>query len=431
MSQDALALFWEACGASDPLRLSIEQPGSQHPTHRDFARPFVVVGAAPQVDFPLDDEAVSQRHLYLQMIAGRVFCFDLQSRTGLRWDGRPRPCGWLDRYESLEVGPFALRLLNAAPNGASGAAHPFDPLAALPPEQDRLPGVTLEITAPGDPPASWRMNRVLAFMGRSPSCKVRVTGPGVSKFQCSLLRTPAGLWVIDLQTPEGIRVNGARVPWARLADGDELQVGHALARVRYDALSGPQPASAVSLTGTLSRLEPGTLAPRSEPMLLPPGLPGERNDWAPLLASMANQFALMQQQMFDQLTQAMMLMAQLFDQRQGSQLQVIRDELDRLHQVTRDLYALQAEAAQQPSESRQRVSSPAVEGTTRAEVEPPRGNPRAPTPLARPTGEAPEDVHAMLHERIAALQQERQGRWQTILRFLLGKSTNAPVPKAE
>jgi tRNA A-37 threonylcarbamoyl transferase component Bud32 len=54
-----------------------------------------------------------------------------------------------------------------------------------------------------------------------------------------------------------------------------------------------------------------------------------------------------------------------------------------------------------------------------------------PTPLAPLAGEAQDEAHAELCERIAALQQERQGRWQTILRFLVGKNSDAPLPKVE
>jgi pSer/pThr/pTyr-binding forkhead associated (FHA) protein len=427
MSQDALALFWEACGATAPLRLSIEQPGQQHPVHQDFHHPFVVAGAAPQVDLPLDDAAVSQRHLYMQMIAGRVFCFDLQSRTGSRWNGQPRLRGWLDHSHSLDVGPFTIRLANAAPDTPFGLVNQFDPLATLPSERDLLPGLTLEITSPGSAQTSWRMSRVLTLVGQSPRCKVRVGGPGISKFQCSLLRTPLGLWVIDLQAAGGIRVNGTRVRWAPLAEGDELQVGHALLRVRYDALSDARPAHAVSLSGTIPFQQGATLAPRMEPMLLP----AERGDGRSLLVTLANQFALMQQQMFDQLTQAMMLMAQLIDQRQGSHLQLIREELDRLHQVTRDLYALQTEALQHSPETRQRTSHQAAERTTGKEAERSRGGPPAPTPLAPLVSEAQDDAHAVLCERIASLQEERQGCWQAILRFLVGKSANATFPKVE
>jgi hypothetical protein len=39
-----------------------------------------------------------------------------------------------------------------------------------------------------------------------------------------------------------------------------------------------------------------------------------------------------------------------------------------------------------------------------------------------------EDVHAWLCHRMAALQQERQGGWQRLFSFLVGKRSETPVP---
>src|SRR5439155_5594002 len=57
-------------------------------------------------------------------------------------------------------------------------------------------------------------------------------------FHCGLLRTPLGLCAIDLLGREGISVNGTPVRWTRLDEGDELQVGELLLRVRYHPVSG-------------------------------------------------------------------------------------------------------------------------------------------------------------------------------------------------
>ena len=41
---------------------------------------------------------------------------------------------------------------------------------------------------------------------------------------------------------------------------------------------------------------------------------------------------------------------------------------------------------------------------------------------------ATADVHAMLCQKIAALQAERQSRWQKIIGFLAGKQTGEAMP---
>jgi hypothetical protein len=54
----------------------------------------------------LDRGDVSQRHAYFQVLAGRVFGYDLPSRTGLHWGEAAVPAGRLDRARPVRVGPF-------------------------------------------------------------------------------------------------------------------------------------------------------------------------------------------------------------------------------------------------------------------------------------------------------------------------------------
>ena len=58
-----------------------------------------------------------------------------------------------------------------------------------------------------------------------------------------------------------------------------------------------------------------------------------------MLVPMVNQFGLMQQQMFDQFQQAMAMMVQMFGTMHRDQMEVIRAELDRLHELTDEFHA--------------------------------------------------------------------------------------------
>ena len=60
---------------------------------------------------------------------------------------------------------------------------------------------------------------------------------------------------------------------------------------------------------------------------------------------LVNQFGLMQQQMFDQFQQAMAMMVQMFGTMHRDQMEVIRTELDRLHELTEEFHALKQELA--------------------------------------------------------------------------------------
>jgi hypothetical protein len=63
-------------------------------------------------------------------------------------------------------------------------------------------------------------------IGRSRSADIRLDDPTVSRRHAVVVHTPEGdLRVLDDRSMNGIAVNGERVDWSSLADGDELQVG--------------------------------------------------------------------------------------------------------------------------------------------------------------------------------------------------------------
>ena len=69
-----------------------------------------------------------------------------------------------------------------------------------------------------------------------------------------------------------------------------------------------------------------------------------------LLVTVVNQFGLMQRQMFDQFQQAMAMMVQMFGTMHQDQMEVIRAELDRLHELTDEFHALKNELAERTRE---------------------------------------------------------------------------------
>lgn len=237
-----MSLFQEACAAVGPLRVTVQHEDGRPTDHREFAQPFLVIGREPKMDLPLNDLAVSYRHAYLQVIAGQVFCIDLFTRSGTRWGGGQRPAGWLAPDESIGVGPFTVQLRDAPPSGPTETA---DPMASRSQTHDPLPAVSLEIPLENQT-VVWQMNRVLALVGLEPRCKVHLKAKGVSAVHCSLLRTPKGLWVVDLQSTTGTTVNGTSVRWACLADGDELRVGEMRLRVKYHSDRNPVVPSSTS-----------------------------------------------------------------------------------------------------------------------------------------------------------------------------------------
>src|SRR5262249_42198240 len=150
-------------------------------------QPFVVIGRTPGMDVVLDDPAVSRRHAYLQVIGNRVACVDLGSRTGVFWGSERRHSGWLKSGEAVRMGPFRIRLEEP---GLDPAAAAEEPTLLFPLGPERPQNVALEFSTATTKPSLWRLRHRLMLVGHDPECQVRLLGPGVSRYHCSLVNTP-------------------------------------------------------------------------------------------------------------------------------------------------------------------------------------------------------------------------------------------------
>jgi pSer/pThr/pTyr-binding forkhead associated (FHA) protein len=84
-------------------------------------------------------------------------------------------------------------------------------------------------------------------IGRSLAADIRFDDATVSRRHALVANEEAGVRVLDDRSLNGIQVNGRRVEWSPLTDGDELAVGrHSL--YFLDTVSTPAPTSPVALT---------------------------------------------------------------------------------------------------------------------------------------------------------------------------------------
>jgi pSer/pThr/pTyr-binding forkhead associated (FHA) protein len=383
--------FLNACGIKDSLRLVVEGPEAKGGDSRWFAQPFVVIGRDSRADMLLDDPQVSRRHVYLQAVGGWLFWVDLESRTGTRTEAGPQKSGWLTGSGFLGIGPYAIRRRAAATEPAESALGepPWDlPSAALAYSREPLPEVALEFLNGPSKSTVWPMHRVMSMIGSAKSCKFRLTDRSVSAIHASLLRTPAGLWVVDLRGGHSISVNGVPMRSSELVDGDVLNVGRYQIRIRCryrgqePAAGAPDASQGVPAGGIAWQIGRGSghlgfplpdraagaivslaasgtpQGPVSSALPSPVSRLESVASGAALAARMAqpeisesalvplvNQFGMMQQQMFDQFQQAMGMLVQMFGTMHREQMEVIREELDRLHQLSKELQELKDELA--------------------------------------------------------------------------------------
>jgi len=76
-------------------------------------------------------------------------------------------------------------------------------------------------------------------IGRSLAADVRFDDPTVSRRHALIVRGPDGVRVLDDRSLNGVFVNGERVEWSTLQDGDEVLVGcHSLRYVEVVAEGG-------------------------------------------------------------------------------------------------------------------------------------------------------------------------------------------------
>ena len=411
-------------------------PGSQgRESRRTFPQPFAVIGRDPRVDIVLrDDEQVSRRHVYLQAVAGWLFWVNLESRIGTRTEAGPQKFGWLMGDDSLHVGPYTIRPRGPAQAGGTASGEPPRelPSVAMSYGREPLPEVTLEFLNGRSQATRWPMRRVMSMIGSAKGCKFRLPDRSVSAFHASLLRTPAGLWVVDLRGDQSIRINDVPVRAGELVDGDVLGVGRY--RIRFQVRepgeesdeSGSDPAIEHSVGGVTwqvhgEREQPALpFGERAAGAIMParrPGVPQSQglslsNSVAGVASGMeivasdaafagtmaqpeishsalvplVNQFSMMQQQMFDQFQQAMGMLLQMFGTMHREQMEVIREELDRLHQLSKELQELKDELASSPRRAAPR-SDEVVAEAGEVSVDPaiiPVDRPSAITPPIRP-----------------------------------------------
>jgi pSer/pThr/pTyr-binding forkhead associated (FHA) protein len=109
--------------------------------------------------------------------------------------------------------------------------------------RSRLGGAVAEIAEPGDylifeegsEVRVATLRRDWTRIGRSLAADVRLDDPTISRRHALVVRGPDGIRVLDDRSLNGVFVNGSRVEWQTLADGDEIVVGRY--RLQYRSLT--------------------------------------------------------------------------------------------------------------------------------------------------------------------------------------------------
>ena len=406
--------FLKACGATGPLRLMVENRGL---TARRWSvpQPFALVGSDPAADLSLDHPRVDGHHAYLQVIEGGVYWVDLGSQTGTRGENGPARSGWLNSHQGIGIGPYVIQLASEDREDSGSiprqAIRP-NPFASRSRDSDDLPRIILEFRRDSARPIRWRMRHILTLLGCSPHCKVRLSAPGVLPFHCSLLRTTAGMWAVNLIGPGGVNVNGSSIRACRIEDGDELSLGEIRIRVLFQASGATNGQSGWQTGGEVGRttlLDPpaivsrelATSFPKAAWMApgreagsrLPERVSNEGELSASLLALVLEQFGQMQQQSLNQFQQTTLMMFRALSTMHRDQMEELHEKLDSLHQISEKIQAFQAQ-----------MSSNAAPGIGRPPPE--EALPTPPQPTFASTAEGNADSAGQGHSSIEEMVRE-------------------------
>jgi len=84
-------------------------------------------------------------------------------------------------------------------------------------------------------------------VGRHPSCDARMDSLRLSRHHCCLTEENGEVFVRDLDSTNGIRINGERVRIGRLRPGDELAIADY--RYRFETYSDFRPGNRFTFNG--------------------------------------------------------------------------------------------------------------------------------------------------------------------------------------
>lgn len=218
-------MFGHAVRAASSVGLDVTGPrldGEGTP----LSRPYAILGRSDDASVVLPDKTVSLRHCLVLQYCGRLFIADLLSANGTRLNGQKLQSGWWPPESVLSIGPYELAHSFEADGEPPPSPMDFRPRNDSNPFYGNMPEVSIELldrkNAKGQ---SWPINRVLTFLGRDDRCRITCGDDSVSLVHCAFVMTPAGLWVVDLLSRNGVRINNQRVSCGLLSDGFELAIG--------------------------------------------------------------------------------------------------------------------------------------------------------------------------------------------------------------
>lgn len=178
------------------------------------------VGRDAASDICLPDIHASRHHAHLVLRAGCPWIRDLGSRNGSFVNGdRVHGATRLFSGDELRLDRAVFTILG-----------PGTPIKGR--DERLLPGFYLvESTTTGS--GGWhRLLSGRTLIGRAGDCDLRLQDRSVSAHHCEIQRGPGGVFVRDLGSSNGTRINERRIRTASMREGDQITIGRVQLNLR-------------------------------------------------------------------------------------------------------------------------------------------------------------------------------------------------------
>ncbi|MGH2897368.1 MAG: FHA domain-containing protein, partial [Solirubrobacteraceae bacterium] len=101
--------------------------------------------------------------------------------------------------------------------------HPV--VAEATPESPEEPGLEREVAVLTWNGQRLRVDKRRVVLGRSRECDIQIEDANISRRHAELRQEGTSFWIVDLDSTNGLEVNGKRVKRAKLEPGDTFTVG--------------------------------------------------------------------------------------------------------------------------------------------------------------------------------------------------------------
>ena len=206
-----------------------------------LARSQITIGRDEDNTIRLTERNVSRRHARLERLNGGYTVADLGSYNGVRINGvKIERRSRLEAGDRITIGDYLLRFQFATTDSQAPIAAGFENEPTNPELEKTRVSVPVKRSEPDIPPrlvmisepypgAEYALGEPRTRIGRAEEIAIWVNDASISREHAEVINEPDGFRIVDLESANGMRLNGKDTKTATLRPGDVVELG----RVRF------------------------------------------------------------------------------------------------------------------------------------------------------------------------------------------------------